>query len=116
MSKSYRTLYTFLSKKWYFDQLMGDLIVQRVMNFGYNTSFLLLDKGFIEVLGPSGFSNSSISFSRANSIAQNGQVSNYSFIMLFSIITVISVSFCFYYNVFITSTLFSTLLFLSYWV
>jgi len=47
-------LYKFLNKKWYIDQLVNELIVMKTINFGYNFTFRLIDKGFIEKLGPTG--------------------------------------------------------------
>jgi NADH-ubiquinone oxidoreductase chain 5 len=53
----YRNLYSFLSKKWHFDQLANELVIHKLMNFGYRVSFQLLDKGSIEVFGPFGSSS-----------------------------------------------------------
>jgi NADH-ubiquinone oxidoreductase chain 5 len=54
--------YIFLSKKWFFDQVLGSTL-HRLMNFGYNVSFLLLDKGIVEYFGPTGLAFSNFSFS-----------------------------------------------------
>jgi len=50
-----KAFYIFLNKKWHFDQIVNELIVVKLMNFGYLTSFQSLDKGLIEKIGPSGF-------------------------------------------------------------
>ena len=50
----YRNVYSFLTKKWHFDQLANELIIHKLMNFGYRISFQTLDKGSIEVFGPFG--------------------------------------------------------------
>jgi proton-translocating NADH-quinone oxidoreductase chain L len=52
----YLNFYKFLSAKWHFDQVYNELIIHTCMNLGYRKTFLLLDKGFIETLGPFGFS------------------------------------------------------------
>jgi len=48
------SVYKFLNKKWYVDQLVNELIVLKIITFGYNFTFQLIDKGFIEKLGPTG--------------------------------------------------------------
>jgi hypothetical protein len=55
MHPNFRIIYTFLNKKWHFDQIVNELIAVKIMNFGYLTSFQTIDKGFIEQLGPTGF-------------------------------------------------------------
>ena len=66
-----KMFYTFLNKKWHFDQIVNELIVLKLMNFGYSTTFQSLDKGLIEQIGPSGFTlltfNISFNFTALNS-------------------------------------------------
>jgi proton-translocating NADH-quinone oxidoreductase chain L len=50
-----KALYVFLNKKWHFDQIINELVVVKIMNFGYLSTFQSLDKGLIERLGPTGF-------------------------------------------------------------
>ena len=54
--KSFRVLYTFLSKKWHFDQIVNEAIVHKTMLFSYQTTFILIDKGLIERANPLGLS------------------------------------------------------------
>jgi NADH-ubiquinone oxidoreductase chain 5 len=46
--------YYFFNKKWYFDLIYNKILVKNVLNFGYFISFKLLDRGIIEILGPTG--------------------------------------------------------------
>ena len=66
-----KSIYIFLNKKWHFDQIVNELIVVKLMNFGYLTTFQSMDKGLIERLGPAGFSlitfNVSFGFTNINS-------------------------------------------------
>jgi NADH-ubiquinone oxidoreductase chain 5 len=55
-SKIYLNFYKFLSAKWHFDQIYNEFFVNQIMLFGYRKTFLVLDKGFVESLGPYGFS------------------------------------------------------------
>jgi NADH-ubiquinone oxidoreductase chain 5 len=82
----YRNLYSFLTKKWHFDQLASELIIHKLMNFGYRISFQALDKGSIEVFGPSGSSAKLWSVSKSLSSIHSGMIFHYSFVMLFSIL------------------------------
>jgi proton-translocating NADH-quinone oxidoreductase chain L len=84
----FRVFYVFLIQKWHFDQLLNDVIVTRTMSFGYNCSFQLFEKGFVELLGPSGFGLFLGFFSKGFSFFQSGFLYHYSFIMLFSITAV----------------------------
>ena len=54
--KAFRMLYTFLSKKWHFDQIVNETFVHRTMLFSYKTTFILIDKGLIERANPLGLS------------------------------------------------------------
>jgi hypothetical protein len=90
MSTAYRTIYTFLSKKWHFDQLTSELITVKSMNFGYRTSFQLMDKGNIELFGPLGLAYNLGSFSKTLSTVQSGFLYHYSFVMMSFVIALIS--------------------------
>jgi hypothetical protein len=59
------------------------------MNFGYRTSFQLIDKGNIEVFGPVGsaFNLQTLSKSLAN--YQSGFVSNYAFAFMISLLLIL---------------------------
>lgn len=51
-NKFSRTIYRFLSYKWYFDRIYNK-ILDKLLNFSY-ISFKTLDKGIIELIGPTG--------------------------------------------------------------
>jgi hypothetical protein len=87
MSKFYRKLYNFLSKKWHFDQLSSEIVVHRLMNFGYRVSFQILDKGNIEVFGAFGSSVKLLSFSQSLSSYQSGFLFHYSFVMMAAVLS-----------------------------
>jgi NADH-ubiquinone oxidoreductase chain 5 len=79
-------IYGFLNKKWYFDKIYNEFIVQKFLDFGYNISFKTLDRGVIEVIGPYGMVQSITSLSKNISNLQTGNVYHYGFIMFISII------------------------------
>jgi NADH-ubiquinone oxidoreductase chain 5 len=65
-----KKIYIFLNKKWLFDQIFNEFLVLKLLNFGYGTTFLALDKGLIERIGPSGFT-AVIFYSTFNSVKLN---------------------------------------------
>jgi NADH-ubiquinone oxidoreductase chain 5 len=77
-----RILYNFFNKKWYFDKLYNELIIQYFFNFSFNTSYKLIDRGIIEALGPMGLSLLITKNSVFVSKAQTGFIYHYTFIFL----------------------------------
>ena len=82
MSFIFRLFYTFLNKKWHFDQIVNELIAVKAMNFGYLTSFQTFDKGLIEQFGPTGFSKSIFNFSFNLTALQTGFIYHTIFIFV----------------------------------
>ena len=56
--KSYlgNLLYIFFSKKWFFDKIYNELIGQSILYAGYNYTYIIIDRGILEFLGPYGIS------------------------------------------------------------
>lgn len=50
---SFKFLYTFFIKKWYFDIIYNHFFIKKFLNLGFFT-FKQIDRGFIEILGPLG--------------------------------------------------------------
>jgi len=51
-------IYNFLNKKWYFDKMYNEFIVQSFITLGYNFTYSSQDRGFLEIFGPTGLSSS----------------------------------------------------------
>ena len=49
--------YKFFSKKWFFDKMYNELIGQSLLYFGYNYTYIIIDRGILEYLGPYGISS-----------------------------------------------------------
>nr|WEL36011.1 NADH dehydrogenase subunit 5 [Phaeocystis rex] len=84
-TNSYKRFYNFLTKRWHFDQLGNEIIIHKLMNFGYSISFQIFDKGFIEIFGPFGSALTFWDGSKSLSKLHSGMVFHYCFIMLFFI-------------------------------
>uniref|UniRef100_A0AAU7YU94 NADH-ubiquinone oxidoreductase chain 5 n=1 Tax=Pelargonium sp. FB-2021b TaxID=2898234 RepID=A0AAU7YU94_9ROSI len=86
-------LYTFFNRRWFFDQVFNDFLVQVFLRFGYEVSFKALDKGAIEILGPYGISYTFQRLSGRFSQLQSGFVYHYAFAMLLGL-TLLVTFFC----------------------
>ena len=73
------SIYVFFNKKWFFDRLQNELMVSSLLKIGYNTTYKLIDKGLIEVFGPSGLTKSALNLSKQVSLLQSGKINQYSF-------------------------------------
>nr|QWK45004.1 NADH dehydrogenase subunit 5 [Analipus japonicus] len=51
-----RKLYTFLNRKWLFDKVYNEIVIQNLLDFGYHFTYKVIDRGLIESLGPLGLS------------------------------------------------------------
>jgi len=47
-------VFNFLSKKWYFDKLNNEFIVQYFLSLGYGFAYKSSDRGLLEIFGPTG--------------------------------------------------------------
>lgn len=69
----------FVSKKWYWDAFYSRFIVLPILNFGLVTSFKTLDRGFIELTGPFGFSKLTPLWANFFQVLHSGQLTHYTF-------------------------------------
>lgn len=83
----------FLSKKWYFDAFYNKAIVFPVLNFAFNTTYKNLDRGFIELVGPFGFSYLIPNISHTFSKLHTGRLTHYIFLLVFVLCLILSFNF-----------------------
>jgi NADH-ubiquinone oxidoreductase chain 5 len=53
----FKIFYTFFNKKWYIDRVYNQYITQNLLKFGLVVSYQYLDRGILELFGPSGTIN-----------------------------------------------------------
>jgi len=53
----YKSIFTFFNKKWYFDRMYNEYIIQRLLNDSYFIFYQENDRGLLEKYGPYGISN-----------------------------------------------------------
>jgi proton-translocating NADH-quinone oxidoreductase chain L len=112
-SRSFKVIYTFLNKKWYFDRLYNEFIGQKALNISYQFSYKDIDRGVIEKLGPSGIvSGVKHAFNRINGL-QSGQIYHYLLLFLISTVSLIFITLCFS-NILVSLNMFFILIFMMF--
>lgn len=116
VSENWRKIYTFLSKKWHFDQIVNRYLINKLMLFGYSVAFQNLDKTNIEKFGPLGFSVLTNKIAQKTSKIHTGFIYHNLFLIIFGFTLVSFLSFNIYVinDIFVSSTF--NLLALSYLV
>jgi NADH-ubiquinone oxidoreductase chain 5 len=79
-------IYTYLNNKWNFDQIYNAYIARPLLYVGNNITYKVLDRGWIEIIGPYGISKSLILITRNLSSLQSGALYNYAFTVFLSAI------------------------------
>lgn len=78
-NSSFRALYNFLVKKWYFDRIYNEIFVQSILYFSYDFIYKDLDRGLIEKIGPLGVIETCSNISKLVLLLQTGLLSHYLF-------------------------------------
>ena len=82
ISRVGRKLYTFLNRKWFFDKIYNEYIIQPSIIASYNITYKTIDRGIIEILGPSGISKFVFDKATLFQRLQTGFIYHYAFLML----------------------------------
>jgi len=96
-TNKYLVLYNFLNKKWFIDKLYTLYISQQILYFSYNIAYKDLDRGLIEILGPTGIFRSISFFNFELKQVQSGNLFHYLFIFFLSLFLInicIFINFC----------------------
>ena len=88
-------VYTFFNKKWFFDRLQNELIISPLLKTGYSITYKLIDKGVVELFGPSGLSKSALNLSKQISLLQSGKINQYAFLIFALLIMFMSIGLIF---------------------
>ena len=76
-----KMLYTFLNRKWFFDKVYNEYIVQTVLQVSYKHTYQNMDRGLLEFLGPNGIATQLYHFSTNSATTSLGFIFRYLFIM-----------------------------------
>ncbi len=93
--KNVKSIFLFFNKKWFFDHIYNSYIVYKVLFFGKKVSFQLIDRGVLEIFGPTGLVRLFGLFSQNISYLQTGFLFNYIYYMVVSTL----IFFVFFFNV-----------------
>jgi NADH-ubiquinone oxidoreductase chain 5 len=85
-TSTFKFVYNFLNRKWYFDRIYNQLIGQNALSISYHYSYKDIDRGIIEILGPSGIVKSVQSTYNSLNLLQSGFVYHYLFLFLISVL------------------------------
>jgi NADH-ubiquinone oxidoreductase chain 5 len=96
----FKIIYKFFDRKWYFDVIYNHFFVKTLLYFSYKFTFKLLDKGFFELLGPSGITFFLDSFNSKIKTIQSGFIFHYSFIMIFGSFLIFFYFICYLFSIF----------------
>ena len=78
--------YYFFSKKWYFDNIYNFFIVKNLLTIGYQITYILIDKGILEIFGPLGLKIIINKISINISKIQTGFIYNYSLMFFLGVV------------------------------
>jgi len=79
-----KKIYNFLNRKWFFDKLYNEYIVQHSFKAGYSISYKFIDRGVLETVGPTGAAFLAFKASSAINGMQTKHVYHYTLIILIS--------------------------------
>ena len=93
MLENPRRIYIFLSRKWHFEQVINQNIINSLMLFGYGVTFQNLDKTNIEKFGPLGLSLLTVQFSQKSAKIHTGFIHHNLFLIVFGLTLIILLAF-----------------------
>jgi len=88
-------LYLFLNHKWYIDCIYNAYILQPIFHASFKTSFQLLDKGWLEIIGPKGNVQLALRSAQLMSYCQTGLPYHYTLIMFIGLYSFIHLAILF---------------------
>jgi proton-translocating NADH-quinone oxidoreductase chain L len=88
----FKTLYNFFNKKWYLDRFYNEFVSQLFLNYSYQFSYKDIDRGLLEIFGPSGIINILSLIKNKIKFIQSGNIFHYLLFFLVSIIIIFFLS------------------------
>nr|ALO20800.1 NADH dehydrogenase subunit 5 [Rhizophysa eysenhardtii] len=79
-------IYSFITKTWYFDNVINFYLVYPFINYGFKFTYKMLDNQLLEVLGPYSLTDQITKSSSLSSIYHLGKISGYTFIFTFFVL------------------------------
>ena len=95
-TKFFKKIYSFFNKKWYFDRIYNEIITQKVLDISYLHTYKNIDRGILELFGPSGIINIINSNTKSILSLQSGYISHYLFMFFLGVLFIIFFIFSFF--------------------
>jgi len=95
-TKFFKKIYSFFNKKWYFDRIYNEIITQKVLDISYLHTYKNIDRGILELFGPSGIINIINSNTKSILSLQSGYISHYLFLFFLGVLFIIFFLFSFF--------------------
>lgn len=89
--QSLNKIYNFISQKWYIDYLYNQYIGYNLLKASYNIFFKVIDKGIIEILGPTGITNTFYKLAFVIKKDHSGYLYSYFSLILISLLIMVSI-------------------------
>lgn len=91
-TKSFKHIYNFLIKKWFFDRFYNQFLTQKLLNFSYFYAYKAIDRGLLEFIGPlSALTFISYFFKKIRTY-QSGHILHYIFYFINALLIVIYIT------------------------
>jgi proton-translocating NADH-quinone oxidoreductase chain L len=87
-----RTLFTFLNQKWHWDNIYNAYVAKPILYAGYHHTFIAVDRGLVELLGPTGLVKMFSYISKKLSKLHTGYLFHYTFVFTLGVIFILSYS------------------------
>lgn len=86
----FKIIYNFFNRKWYFDRFYNEKITQKILNISYFFSYKIIDRAFLEFIGPFGLNKVFLEiFEKIKSYQTKGILFHLYLIFIFSLIIVL---------------------------
>ena len=92
----FKKFYNFFNKKWYFDRIYNEIITQKFLDISYVHTYKNIDRGILEIFGPSGIINIIQANTKSIISLQSGYISHYLFMFFISILFIFLFIFSFF--------------------
>ena len=95
LSRFGRATYNFLNRKWFFDKIINEVFAQGLFKSGYSVSYKFVDRGVLEIVGPTGLSVLTRNLAINLQNLQTGQLYHYTVTVLIGLTLMLGFKNCY---------------------
>jgi NADH-ubiquinone oxidoreductase chain 5 len=82
-NNNFKYFYTFFNKKWFLDRLYNKIFTQLFLKFSYEFNYKIIDRGYLEIVGPLGFTQKLIILKDSIFLKHKGIIIEFLFYIVF---------------------------------